>query len=55
MKPLNRRSGESRIALMGGTIVTWLQNTLKFRTPSSLALARVTAVDGAAVSNPTAK
>ena len=29
-KPDSRRSGESRIALIGGTIVTWLQNTVKF-------------------------
>ena len=28
--PDSRRSGDSRIALIGGTIVTWLQNTLKF-------------------------
>ena len=28
--PSRRRSGDSRIALIGGTIVTWLQNTRKF-------------------------
>ena len=32
--PSRRRSGDSRIALIGGTIVTWLQNTRKLRTPS---------------------
>ena len=36
--PSSRRSGDSRIALIGGTIVTWLQNTEKFVTPSSRAL-----------------
>ena len=54
-KPESRRSGDSRMALIGGTIVTWLQNTLKLRTPSARARTRVTAVDGAVVSNPTAK
>lgn len=43
------------IALMGGTIVTWLEKTLKFVTPSALALSSVSAVDGAVVSKPTAK
>ncbi len=47
--------GESRIAVIGGTIVTWLENTEKLRTPSAFARVRVTAVDGAVVSNPTAK
>jgi len=41
--------------LIGGTIVTWLQNTLKFFTPSARARTSVTAVEGAVVSNPTAK
>ena len=54
-KPDSRRSGDSRIALIGGTMVTWLQNTLKFLTPSARARTSVTAVDGAVVSNPTAK
>ena len=54
-KPSRRRSGESRIALIGGTIVTWLENTLKFMTRSSRALTSVTAVEGAVVSKPTAK
>ncbi len=40
---------------MGGTIVTWLQKTLKLATPSARALVKVTAVDGAVVSKPTAK
>ena len=40
---------------MGGTIVTWLQKTLKLSTPSCSARSRVSAVDGAVVSNPTAK
>ena len=40
---------------MGGTIVTWLQNTEKLVTPSSRARSSVSAVDGAVVSNPTAK
>src|SRR3984893_1435075 len=53
--PGSRRSGYSRMALIGGTIVTWLQNTLKLRTPSARARTRVTAVDGAVVSKPTAK
>ena len=34
MKPSSRRSGESRMALMAGMIVTWLQNTEKFVSPS---------------------
>ena len=37
-KPSRRRSGDSRIALIGGTIVTWLQNTRKFVTPSARGL-----------------
>jgi len=41
--------------LIGGTIVTWLQKTLKFSTPSSRARTSVTAVEGAVVSNPIAK
>ena len=41
--------------MIGGTIVTWLQNTLKFLTPNARARTSVTAVDGAVVSNPTAK
>src|SRR6202022_610459 len=53
--PDSRRSGDSRIALIGGTIVTWLQYTLKFLTPSARARTSVTAVDGAVVSKPTAK
>ena len=40
---------------MGGTMVTWLQNTLKLVRPSSRARSRVTAVDGAVVSKPMAK
>ena len=55
MKPDSRRSGDSRMALIGGTIVTWLQNTLKLRKPRSRARTSVTAVDGAVVSNPIAK
>jgi hypothetical protein len=43
------------MALIGAAIVTWLQNTLKFATPSCLARSSVTAVDAAVVSNPTAK
>ena len=43
------------MALIGGTIVTWLQKTLKLRTCRALACSRVRAVDGAVVSNPTAK
>ena len=31
--PDSRRSGDSRMALIGGTIVTWLQNTLKLLDP----------------------
>src|ERR1019366_2647132 len=54
MKPSSRRSGESRMALMAGTIVTWLQNTEKFVSPSRAARSMVIAVDGAVVSNPIA-
>ena len=43
------------MALRGGTIVTWLENTVKFVTALALAWRRVNAVDGAVVSNPTAK
>jgi hypothetical protein len=55
MKPSSRMSGESRIARIAGTIVTWLENTEKFRTPSSRARNTVSAVEGAVVSNPIAK
>ena len=55
MNPSRRRSGDSRMALSGGTIVTWFEKTLKFVTPSSLALSTVAAVEGAVVSKPTAK
>jgi hypothetical protein len=48
-------SGESRIALMAGRIVTWLQKTEKLSIPSSRARSSVTAVDGVVVSNPMAK
>ncbi len=54
MNPSSRRSGESRIALMAGMIVTWLQNTEKLARPSALARSMVMAVDGAVVSNPMA-
>ena len=40
---------------MGGTIVTWLQNTWKLVMPSARAFSNVIAVDGAVVSKPTAK
>ena len=43
------------MALIGGTIVTWFEKTLKFKTPSCLALSTVAAVEGDVVSNPTAK
>ena len=43
------------MALSGGTMVTWLQNTLKLPTPRSRAASTVAAVEGAVVSNPTAK
>src|SRR5919109_429266 len=46
MKPSRRRSGESRMALMAGMIVTWLQNTEKFPMPSAAARSMVMAVDG---------
>ena len=39
---------------MAGTIVTWLQNTEKFFSPSAAARIMVIAVDGAVVSNPIA-
>ena len=40
---------------MAGMIVTWLQKTEKFVIPSALARMRISAVDGAVVSNPIAK
>ena len=43
------------MAFRGGTMVTWLEKTLKFVTPFALAWSRVSAVDGAVVSKPTAK
>ena len=55
MKPSRRRSGDSSSARSGGTIVTWLQTTEKFRTPSAFARRSVRAVLGAVVSNPMAK
>src|SRR5581483_1802516 len=54
MKPSRRRSGDSRIALMAGMIVTWLQKTEKFLTPSAAACNTVSAVGGAVVSKPIA-
>jgi hypothetical protein len=54
-KPSIRMSGESRIARIAGTIVTWLQKTEKFVTPSSRARRIVSAVEGAVVSKPIAK
>jgi hypothetical protein len=42
------------MALIAGMIVTWLQNTEKFRSPSEDARSIVIAVDGAVVSNPIA-
>ena len=42
------------MALIAGTIVTWLQNTEKFVNPSARARSIVIAVDGAVVSNPIA-
>ena len=55
MKPSRRRSGDSISARSGGTIVTWLHMTEKFRTPSARARLSVNAVEGAVVSNPIAK
>ncbi len=54
MNPSSLRSGDSRMALMAGRIVTWLQRTEKFRTPSAAARRTVSAVEGAVVSNPIA-
>src|SRR5487761_149384 len=54
MNPSSRTSGESRMALIAGMIVTWLQNTEKFVNPSEAARSIVIAVDGAVVSNPIA-
>ena len=54
MKASSRRSGESRIALIAGMIVTWLQKTEKFVMPSAFARSTVSAVDGAVVSKPIA-
>ena len=56
--PMNasmRMSGESRMARIAGTMVTWLQNTEKLVSPSALARITVSAVDGAVVSKPMAK
>ncbi len=55
MKPSRRRSGDSSSARSGGTIVTWLHTQEKLDTPSAFARFRVSAVDGAVVSNPIAK
>ena len=55
MNPSSRRSGDSSSARNGGTIVTWLHMTEKFRSPSVRARFSVSAVDGAVVSNPIAK
>ena len=54
MKASRRRSGESSNARTGGTMVTWLQKTKKLLMPSRLARCKVSAVDGAVVSNPMA-
>ncbi len=54
MNASRRRSGESRIALIAGMIVTWLQKTEKFSTPSVAARWTVSAVEGAVVSKPIA-
>ena len=54
MKPSSRRSGESRMALIAGMIVTWLQKIEKLSRPSAAARSTVIAVDGAVVSNPIA-
>ena len=54
MKPSRRRSGESRIAVIGGMTTTWLQNTEKFSRPSRAARRIVIAVDGVVVSKPMA-
>ena len=43
------------MARKGGTIVTWLEKTLKLVTPLALACSKVSAVEGAVVSKPTAK
>ena len=43
------------MAFSGGTMVTWLQNTLKLSTSRSRACRSVTAVEGAVVSKPTAR
>src|SRR5262245_32095978 len=55
MKASSRMSGESRIARIAGTIVTWFENTEKLPTSSSRARISVSAVDGAVVSKPIAK
>ena len=54
-KPSRRRSGESRIALIVGTMVMWLQNTEKFSIPSASARRMVSAVLGMVVSKPRAE
>ena len=54
-KPSSCKSGESSSALSAGTIVMWLQKTLKFSTPSFAACKTVRAVEGAVVSKPSAR
>ena len=55
MNPSTSVSPPSTIARSGGSMVTWLEKTEKFGTPLRRAASSVTAVDGAVVSNPTAK
>ena len=53
--PSSRRSGESRIALIVGMMVMWLQNSEKLRTPCARAWISVIAVLGIVVSKPRPK
>ena len=55
IKPSNLKSGLSRIALMAGIIMTWLQKMEKLVVASALARSKVIAVDGVVVSKPMAK
>ncbi len=55
MKPSMPMPGESRIALIVGTIVMWLQNSEKLSMPRRSASSTVIAVDGIVVSKPRAK
>ena len=53
--PYSRTSGDSRMWLIAAGVSTWLQNTLKFASPSASACRITSAVGGVVVSKPMAK